>query len=286
MKKGIPFNLQFFAEGGAEEQEVTEPAGQEEVTDNNTDDGTEPVVGDEPEAEPTGGKTEEDSRFASVRRKAEEEARSKYEAQTQNINSEFKRLFGNVKNPATGAPIEGWQDYINAVETQQRLAREQEIRSKGIDPKLIEDLVQSSPAIRQANQIMQDNLKNEAAQKLAADIKAVSEIDPSIKSEADIAKLETYPQILDLVSKHGLSLPEAFKLANYDSIATRKAEAAKQAAVNQAKGKSHMEQSGKGTSTSENEVDIPQSEIHIWREYYPGLSDAELKKKYNRTISN
>lgn len=286
MKKRIPFNLQFFAEAGEEAQEVTEPDGLEGVTDNNTVEGTETDVVDEPETEPTGGKTEEDSRFASVRRKAEEEARSKYEAQTQNINSEFKRVFGSVKNPVTGAPIEGWEDYIKAVEEQQRLTREQEIRSKGIDPKIIDDMIQASPVIRQANQIMQDNLKNEAAQKLAADIKAVSEIDPSIKSEADIAKLETYPKILDLVSKHGLSLPEAFKLANYDSIATRKAEAAKQAAVNQAKGKSHMEQSGNGTSTSENEVDIPQSEIHIWREYYPGLSDAELKKKYNRTISN
>ena len=160
------------------------------------------------------------------------------------------------------------------------------MRSKGIDPKIIDEMIQASPVIRQANQIMQDSLRNEAEQKLAADIKAVSEIDPSIKSEADIANLETYPQILDLVTKHGLSLLEAFKLANYESIATKKAEAAKQAAVNQAKGKSHMEQSGNGASTSENEVDIPQSEISTWREYYPGLSDAELKKKYNRTISN
>lgn len=286
MKKRIPFNLQFFAEAGEEAQEVTEPAGLEEVTDNNTVEGTETDVVDEPETEPTGVKTEEDSRFASVRRKAEEEARSKYEAQTQNINSEFKRVFGSVKNPVTGAPIEGWEDYIKAVEEQQRLTREQEIRSKGIDPKIIDDMIQASPVIRQANQIMQANLKNEAAQKLAADIKAVSEIDPSIKSESDIENLETYPQILDLVTNHGLSLPEAFKLANYDSIATRKAEAVKQAAVNQVRGKSHMEQSGNGTSTSENEVDIPQSEIATWREYYPGLSDAELKKKYNRTISN
>ncbi len=282
----IPFNIQFFAESGAEGQEVTEPAEQEVVTDNNTDEGTETDVVDEPETEPTGGKTEEDSRFASVRRKAEEEARSKYEAQMQNVNSEVKRLFGNVKNPTTGAPIESFDDYIKAVEEQQRLVREQEMRSKGIDPKIIDEMIQASPVIRQANQIMQDSLKNEAAQKLAADLKAVSEIDPSIKSESDIANLETYPQILDLVTKHGLSLLEAFKLANYESIATKKAEAAKQAAVNQAKGKSHMEQSGNGASTSENEVDIPQSEISTWREYYPGLSDAELKKKYNRTISN
>ena len=282
----IPFNIQFFAESGAEGQEVTEPAEQEVVTDNNTDEGTETGAVEEPESEPTGGKTEEDSRFASVRRKAEEEARSKYEAQMQNVNSEVKRLFGNVKNPTTGAPIESFDDYIKAVEEQQRLVREQEMRSKGIDPKIIDEMIQASPVIRQANQIMQDSLKNEAAQKLAADLKAVSEIDPSIKSESDIANLETYPQILDLVTKHGLSLLEAFKLANYESIATKKAEAAKQAAVNQAKGKSHMEQSGNGASTSENEVDIPQSEISTWREYYPGLSDAELKKKYNRTISN
>ena len=282
----IPFNLQFFAEAGAEGQEVTEPAGQEEVTDNNTDEGTETGAVEEPESEPTGGKTEEDSRFASVRRKAEEEARSKYEAQMQNVNSEVKRLFGNVKNPTTGAPIESFDDYIKAVEEQQRLVREQEMRSKGIDPKIIDEMIQASPVIRQANQIMQDSLKNEAAQKLAADLKAVSEIDPSIKSEADIVNLETYPQILDFVTNHGLSLPEAYKLANYDSISSKKAEAAKQAAVNQAKGKSHMEQSGNGASTSENEVDIPQSEISTWREYYPGLSDAELKKKYNRTISN
>lgn len=282
----IPFNIQFFAESGAEGQEVTEPAEQEEVTDNNTDEGTETGAVDEPESEPTGGKTEEDSRFASVRRKAEEEARSRYEARMQNVNSEIKRVFGNVKNPTTGAPIESFEDYIKAVEEQQRLTREQEMRSKGIDPKIIDEMIQTSPAIRQANQIMQNSLRNEAKQKLAADIKAVSEIDPSIQSEADIANLETYPQILDLVTKHGLSLPEAFKLANYDSIATRKAEAARQAAVNQAKGKSHMEQSGSGASTSENEVDIPQSEIATWREWYPGLSDAELKKKYNRTISN
>ena len=282
----IPFNIQFFAESGAEGQEVTEPAEQEVVTDNNTEEGTETGAVEEPESEPTGGKTEEDSRFASVRRKAEEEARSKYEAQMQNVNSEVKRLFGNVKNPTTGAPIESFDDYIKAVEEQQRLVREQEMRSKGIDPKIIDEMIQASPVIRQANQIMQDSLKNEAAQKLAADLKAVSEIDPSIKSESDIANLETYPQILDLVTKHGLSLLEAFKLANYESIATKKAEAAKQAAVNQAKGKSHMEQSGNGASTSENEVDIPQSEISTWREYYPGLSDAELKKKYNRTISN
>ena len=282
----IPFNIQFFAESGEEGQEVTEPAEQEVVTDNNTDEGTETGAVEEPESEPTGGKTEEDSRFASVRRKAEEEARSKYEAQMQNVNSEVKRLFGNVKNPTTGAPIESFDDYIKAVEEQQRLVREQEMRSKGIDPKIIDEMIQASPVIRQANQIMQDSLKNEAEQKLAADLKAVSEIDPSIKSESDIANLETYPQILDLVTKHGLSLLEAFKLANYESIATKKAEAARQAAVNQAKGKNHMEKSGNGASTSENEVDIPQSEISTWREYYPGLSDAELKKKYNRTISN
>ncbi len=286
MNKGIPFNLQFFAEGGEEVQEVTAPAEQEEVTVNNTDGGAEDSVTDEPAAEPTTGKTEEDSRFASVRRKAEEDARQRYEAQSQAVNAEVKRLFGGLKNPETGKPIETLDEYLKVADTQQRMAREQELRTKGIDPRMIDEMIQNSPAIIQANQIMQDNLRNQAAQKLAADIKAVSEIDPTIQSEADIVNLETYPQILNLVTNHGLSLPDAFKLANYESIATRKTEAAKQAAVNQAKGKSHMEQSGAGAAASDNSVDIPQSEIETWRSYYPGLSDAELKKKYNRTISN
>ena len=37
-------------------------------------------------------------------------------------------------------------------------------------------------------------------------------------------------------------------------------------------------------SDSSNLADIPENEISKWREYFPGLSDEELKKKYNQTL--
>lgn len=257
---------------GVEVQEAAEPV----VTDNN-----DPAEGQEPQ---DNGRTEEDTRFANVRRKAEEDARMKYETRQNQLNDEVKRLFGGYAHPTTGMPIESMEQYLEAVAIQQRMQQEEALKEKGVDPELINTMINNSPVIRQANQILQDNLKNDALNRLKADLQIVSEIDPSIQSESDLAKHESYEQVVELVSKHGLSLPEAFKLANYDSISAKRTSAVKQAAINQARGKDHLEGSTSGVAVSESGVDIPLSEIATWREYYPGLSDAELKKKYNRTL--
>jgi len=40
-------------------------------------------------------------------------------------------------------------------------------------------------------------------------------------------------------------------------------------------------QATNGVSDASNDVDIPSNSIATWREYYPGLNDSELRKKYN-----
>ena len=117
---------------------------------------------------------------------------------------------------------------------------------------------------------------------LDEDMKAVTAMAPEIKSLEDLEKHESYASVLEYVNK-GLRLPDAFKLANFDSISTRQTAAAKQAAINQTRSKGHLETT---TSVSNNSslVDIPENEISKWREYFPGLSDEELKKKYNQTL--
>ena len=217
------------------------------------------------------------AKFAAVRRKAEEDSRKR-------IDGEFKRLFGNVQNPVTGRNIETYEDYLQAVEYQQRAVRDKLLEDKGIDPALIEQMINNSPVIRQAQQVLEENSRTEAKRKLEADLKLVSQIDPTIKNLDDLEKHASYQDVLRYV-KNGLSLPDAFKLVNFDSISTKNSEAAKQAAINQTRSKSHLEKTS-GISDSSTLVDIPESEISTWRDYYPGLSDAELKKKYNRTISN
>lgn len=267
----IPFNLRYFSEEGVEAQEVAEPVETEEVTENPTEE--EAQVS---EPEPTGNKTEEDSRFAAVRRQAEEYANNK-------VNSEFRRVFGDYTNPVTGQSISSWQDYLSAIEAQNRMAREQELISKGVDPKLIDEMVNNSPAMRQANMILQNSMKAEAAQRFIEDLKEVSKIDPAIQSEADLQKLPCYPQIYEYVANHGLSLPEAFKLANYTAIRAKQTEAVKQAAVNLAKGKDHMGTT-QGVATNSTLVEVPTSTLSKMREFYPDLTDAQIKEKYNATL--
>ena len=275
---------------GAEAQEATEPAettatepvnpteGADEAN-STTENATE--ANSEPNAERN---TEEDARFASVRRKAEADAKAKYEAQLAQANAEFKRLFGEYTNPLTGKPIESAADYIAAFEAQQRQQRDAELRAKGIDPKMIEDAINNSPIVRQAEAMNRQFMEAEAQRQLASDIKAIGEIDPTIKSEADLLNHPSYQKVFDLVSKNGLSLTDAYKLANYSELSAKQNAAVKQAAINQAKGKAHMEATGSGHSTDDNLVEVPASTLAIYREAYPGLSDSELKLKYNEFL--
>lgn len=261
----------FENEEGANVQEVAAP----DVTDNPVD---EPTVEENEEVveQPTEQKQSDEvnAQFAAVRRKAEEDAQKR-------INGEFKRLFGNVQNPVTGRNIETYEDYIQAVEYQQRATQNRMLEEKGIDPAMIEQMINNSPTIRQAQQVLAESNRAEAQRQLESDLKVVSQIAPEIKTIADLEHHSSYNDVLGYVQK-GLSLQDAFKLANYNSLSTQSADAAKQAAINQARGKSHMQTTTGSISNTDNLMDIPESEISRWKEFFPGASMKELKEKYNR----
>lgn len=238
------------AENGANEQEVAEPAVQS---------------------------PEVNAQYAAARRRAEEETQKR-------INGEFKRLFGNVVNPVTGKNIETYQDYIQAVEHQQRAAQNQMLEEKGIDPALIEQMINNSPAMRQAQQVLEENNRAEARRRLEEDIKIVSQIAPDIKSVADLEKHPSYATVLEYVQKGNLSLPDAFKLANFDSLSAKNTEAARQAAINQARSKNHMETTNSVSTGSETLVPIPDSVLAKWKRSYPELSLEQLTQKYNSIL--
>ncbi len=214
--------------------------------------------------------------YASMRRKAEEDAEKR-------LNGEFKRLFGNMQNPLTGKNIETYQDYLQAVEYQQKAAQNKMLEEKGIDPALIEQMINNSPAIRQAQQILEENSRTEAQRKLEEDLKILSQFAPDIKSLADLENHASYAAVLGYV-QGGLSLPDAFKLANFDSLSAKNSEAAKQAAINQAKSKNHMETTNGISAGSETLVPIPESVLSQWRRSYPDLTMEQLTKKYNSIL--
>jgi hypothetical protein len=157
------------------------------------------------------------------------------------------------------------------------------LQEKGIEPDVLERIINESPAIREAQQILEENKKAEANRLLEADLKVLSEIEPSIKTIEDVAKHESYEKVLAYV-QNGLGLADAFKLANYDSLVTKKSEAVKQAAVNQAKSKNHMETTNGVAVASETLMPIPNGVLAKWKMAYPELSMEQLTKKYNDSI--
>lgn len=276
---------------GAEVQESTEPVTTETEPVNPTteagQEGETPQVAENATAEPTAdGKTEEDSRFANVRRKAEADARAKYESQNQRRNDRIRQLCGDYVNPVTGKPIETFDEYLDALEAQQKSAREEELRSKGVDPKMIEDMVNNSPVIRQAEQVLHQSAQIEAQRQFEADLKEVGKIDPSIKTEEDLMNHPSYPKVYELVSKNGLTLQDAYRLANYETLSAKNSAAVKQAAVNQAKGKNHLETTGTGSAVEDNLVDVPASTMAAYKQFYPDLTEQQLKVKYNEFLNN
>ena len=270
----FPLNLQLFAEG----EEDPEPA-DPEVVEIGVED---PVGGEEPagtegeeDPEPADPEIDSNAIYAQARRAAER--------RMEGINSRVSRRFGNMKNPETGQPIRTAEDYFDALEAQERVNARRQIEERGVDPALIDQMISNNPVIRQAQEVLHENTMREGERELSEQIQQISAIDPLVKSLADIAKMETFPQF-DAYVRRGLSLPEAYRLANFESLSQRDAAASRQAAINAAKGKSHLSPIGGGMGEASHMVEIPNEELGLWQEVYPELSYKELREKYNKSL--
>lgn len=271
----LPFNLQFFAdeETGAKEVESAEPS--ETVTEEEVVEENEDVS--EPEPVQT---AEDNAKFAAARRQAEEQLRE-YQHQKELLDAEFAKRFEGYTNPITGQPVKTSKDYLEALDAQQRLETNRRLEENGINPAIIENAINNNPVVMQAQEILRMNQIEQAKISMQNDITEISKLDASIKTIDDLGN-KPYAQDLISYVNSGLSLIDAFKLANFESLINQKSEASKQAAINQAKGKAHLSATD-GISNSDELLDIPENEISKWKAFFPDASMKELKEKYNRT---
>lgn len=271
---------------GAEVQETTEPAIQETEPVNPTAEATEtaqdaPQTETEPTTDDANGKTEEDARFANIRRTAEEKANAKYAARQAKIDAEFQRLFGGAVNPLTGKPITSAEEYIAAYAEQKRRDDEEELKAAGITNERFAEMVRNLPEFKQA---MENNARMQKAEEeryFGEALKEIQKLDPSVKTREDLEKHASYTEVYDLVMNHGITLEKAFRYANMEALSAKNSAAAKQAAVNQAKGKSHLEATGSGMANTKELKEVPAATMAELKKFYPKLTEAELKAKYN-----
>ena len=262
----IPMNLQFFAES-AETPEVAEPVSEEpaEVVDTQ-------VEGEEVQ-EPAEPVVDENAIYAAARRASEK--------RINDLNARISNRFGNLTNPETGKPIQSMEDYLDALEAQERVQARQQMQEKGVDPEVLSRLIANDPTIRQAQKVLEENTMREGERELNEQIRKLSEIDPSIKTFDDVCKMENFQTFDALVRNNNLDFVSAYRLANFEKLSQKEAAATKQAAINAAKGKSHMVPTA-GLTVNDGLEEIPVADLPKWKAFFPDASAKELKEKYNR----
>ena len=284
----LDLNLQFFAEEVGET--ASEPA--EPTTDVSEVESSATTEG-EPSTEPEGSQessdsnvqsAEENAKYAAARRKAEAEFAEKQ----RRYDAEFERRFKDYTNPITGEPIKNQKDYFAALDAQEKLTREKELRDAGLNPQIIEDYVnrqvENNPIVQQAQVVMQQAAESQMKSRLADDIKAINKLNPNLKTLDDVFALPNAEQMVALVQNSGdaISLADAYKILNFDDLMAGKTASAKQATLNNLNGTSHLNQTDGVTDGGNNEVEIPVNELAQWKKAFPNLSAAELRKKYNK----
>lgn len=274
-KLRIPLNLQFFAEGEGEGSVNTPEVAEPEGTETTGTEGKEVSEGaDVQTEEKTPQSSEVNAQYAAARRQAEQQIRAR--------DKEFATRFGHIINPVTGRPIQSEKDYFEALDAQNDAMRRQQLESQGIDTKLLDELIANNPTVRQAQLVMEQSKQQEELRQFEADLQFVHALDPTVNTIEDLLNMPNSREVLNMVDK-GYSLPDAFKLANWDKLTQQSTQASKQAAINALRSKSHMTPTD-GVSDTSTDVDIPQSELASWKNMFPHASDNELKAKYNKAI--
>jgi len=272
----LDLNLQLFGEEGevadVEASEAVEPT--EESTEAESEETGEKEEGN---AEPTEQSAEENARYAAIRRRAEEDARNKYQSQMNALNQRVAAMCQGVTHPVTGQPITNVNDYMDALQIQQRQANEQELQEKGVDPQIIDRMIAQNPVVMQAQQVIEQNKMVAAENALQRDLAEITKFDPNIKGINDLAALPNFSEMLDRVS-HGMSLVDAYKIVNYG----KSTDAARQQAINQMRGKEHLATQS-GVEQDEEYVEVPSEIMSRWKS--EGKTEKQIRELYKSVAS-
>ena len=228
-------------------------------------------------AEPKEQTPEENAVFANIRRRAEEEAQ-------QRVDKQYAERFGHLSNPITGKPILSQKEYFDAIDAQEVVQRNEMLKAQGVDPSIIDQAIQNNPVVRQAQAVMERTAQESVARQIESDIAEISKIDSAVKNLDDVAKMESFPQMMALVQQRGFNLVEAYRQVNFEQLIQKRANGAKQQAVNQIRGKEHMIPTDGITQTPDGLLDVPPEQMRVYRDMFPESSEKELKEKYNRAI--
>ncbi len=259
----IDYNELF---GGEEETETADPSVEE--TEAEQPEGAK-------EAEPAEPQSKEDNaKFAAIRRKAEEEAAAKAQKQ---MDESFAAL--NMTNPYTGKAIKSKADFDEYAIASHKEKKDAVLEQTGWTDEQLQAFIDEQPDVKAAKAERQSMERERQQRELETQLTEVAKLDPSVKTLEDLQKQDNYADIYNLVVRKGLSISEAYKLANFDKLSSARASSAAKQAERNAKGKEHLQPT---SQRGEGSVSVPQDVKDMYRVLMPQATDAEITAHYNK----
>lgn len=204
------------------------------------------------------------------------------------IAGQLKDAFAGVglKNTVTGQPIETLDELIAWQETAQGQRLERELAEGKLSQEGLAAAIGSHPVVRRAQEVIRQQeqaaaqaKEREAQARADEELAKIRLMNPDIQGLGDILAMDTGKAFYGYV-KRGNSFEDAYYLANREQIEQDKAKAARQKAMNDARGKDHLQ--GTGNARGAGMVSVPADEMSLFRELMPGVSEVDIQEYYNR----
>lgn len=249
---------------------------------------TAPPGGEEPGGEEPGGQTPEENGAGNAGagidpQTREQIAREVRTRAAKQLDESIAAL--NLTNPYTKEPIRNKADYDAYRAKVEEDRRAKFLKKAGVSEEEFAKLAAEQPEIKARLDEAQEAKRQAAAAAMSEQLRQIHELDPEINTIEDLAKMPNYAEFYRFVKQNRLSLVEAYRLANMERLSARTAAATKQAAMNAAQSKAHLEATkarGKG-----GDVTVVPNDV---REYYrminPKATEAEVKADYAKYLKN
>ena len=228
--------------------------------------------------------------YADMRRRAESEARVKATQEAQSIaQKEVDKVFADMglNDPYTGKPINTKAEYDAYKARHNTETISKELSKAGISREAMDALIDSHPAVQQAKiaatayESAQKQAQEGAAKvRFDSQLKEITELDADIKTVDDLFKQPNIDTIKSYIKKNGLSIVEAYKLANMDKLSGKQASAAAQSVYNKATSKDHL------TSTAvrgQGEISMTKAQLEQYRRL-TGKTDKQIREDYAKHL--
>lgn len=294
MSNLLDLDMQFFAEDtGANDAEPAAPQGTEANTQAEGAGESTPAEGNSAAAGQENGQQtepqhqqqtpEQNAQFAAARREAENRLAA-YQKKVEH-DRELVRKYGKDNDCLSDADVEskfGAQGFHTLDDLASEVERQNAISRGEPDPvalkKAAEEALKNNPVIK----AFQEAQSRSAAEKTIADFKADF---PDVKF--DPAKgLDQFDnsEAMGGYLQKGLTLSEAYSLANRKAIQSQSAAAATQAAINSINSKGHINPTGDGADAIN--VTVPAETARMYRTWFPKMTDKEMKEKYAQSLKD